>query len=69
MKVRAIVFGLLVVFLAGGIYYAFNHYNLNYQWKTNLGDYKTYRLIGDSTLNGYVKANGEKHLRTHERGP
>ncbi|WP_456421601.1 hypothetical protein [Thermococcus sp.] len=61
MKGKAIVFGLavLIVALAGVIYYSFNHYSFNYEWKTNLEDYRTYRLIGDSTLNGYVKADGE----------
>ncbi len=42
MKAKAIVFGLtvLVVLLAGGICYAFNYRNINYQWKTSLEDYK-----------------------------
>ncbi|AHL23394.1 hypothetical protein [Thermococcus nautili] len=61
MKVRSLVFGLavLMVTLAGVVYYSFNYYNFNYQWKTNLEDYREYRLIGNSTLNGYVKADGE----------
>jgi len=48
-----------MVALAGVVYYSFNYYNFNYQWKTNLEDYRGYRLIGNSTLNGYVKAEGE----------
>ncbi len=61
MKARSIVFGLavLMVALAGVVYYSFNHYSFNYEWKTNLNDYREYRLIGNSTLNGYVKADGE----------
>ncbi|WP_461866527.1 hypothetical protein [Thermococcus sp.] len=46
--------------LGGVIYFAVSHYGTyTYQWKTNLHSYKTYDLLGDSTLNGYIKANGE----------
>jgi len=61
MKTKSLVFilAVLAVVLGGVTYYTFNHYNFNYQWKTNLEDYRGYRLIGNSTLNGYVKAEGE----------
>ncbi len=61
MKTKSLVFilAVLAVVLGGVTYYTFNHYSLNYQWKTNLEDYREYRLIGNSTLNGYVKADGE----------
>jgi len=61
MKAKSLVFVLavLAVVLGGVAYYACNHYSFNYEWKTNLGNYRGYRLIGNSTLNGYVKADGE----------
>ncbi|WP_048810978.1 hypothetical protein [Thermococcus gammatolerans] len=61
MKARSLVLVLavLAVVLGGVGYYAFNHYSFNYEWRTNLKDYKKYHLISDSTLNGYVKAEGE----------
>jgi len=50
----------LVMAISAGVYYTVTHYgNYNYQWKTNLNDYKEYNLVGDSTLNGYVRADGE----------
>ncbi len=50
----------LMAFIGLGVNYFVSHYgNINYQWKTNLEDYREYRLLGNSTLNGYVKANGE----------
>lgn len=44
---------------AGGYYFATHYGTYNYQWKTNLNDYREYRLVGNSTLNGYVRADGE----------
>ncbi len=58
-KSIVLVLAVLAVALAGVVYYTFNHYTLNYEWKTNLNNYRVYRLIGDSTLNGYVKAEGK----------
>lgn len=50
----------LVVAISAGTYYLVTHYGtITYQWKTNLNDYKEYGLLGDSTLNGYVRADGE----------
>ncbi|AJC71601.1 hypothetical protein X802_04995 [Thermococcus guaymasensis DSM 11113] len=62
MKKASIV--LLALILAAaisvGVYYAITHYGtITYQWKTNLRDYREYRLVGDSTLNGYVRADGD----------
>jgi len=50
----------LVVSIGLGVNYLVSHYgSTNYQWKANLMDYREYRLLGNSTLSGYVKANGE----------
>ena len=50
----------LVAFIGLGVNYFVSHYgSITYQWKTNLINYREYRLLGNSTLNGYVKANGE----------
>ncbi|RLF79132.1 hypothetical protein DRN38_06225 [Thermococci archaeon] len=58
--------GIILVAFAGVLllgalgYFAISHYgNFNYEWKTNLNEYKVYHLLGDSTLNGYIKANGK----------
>ncbi len=49
----------LVALIGLGVNYLVNHYgNINYEWKTNLEDYKEYNLLGNSTLSGYIKANG-----------
>ncbi len=50
----------LVAFIGLGVNYFVSHYgSITYQWKANLINYREYRLLGNSTLNGYVKANGE----------
>ena len=60
MNRRAIFLCLpLILLLIGGIYYGLNYGSINYAWKINLDDYREWRLIGNSTLNGYVKADGE----------
>jgi len=61
VKSRAAVLGLalLLAVVGAGYYVSTNYGNFNYEWKTNLNDYREYRLVGDSTLNGYVRANGE----------
>jgi len=46
--------------LGGAIYFVVLHYGTyTYQWKTNLNEYKVYHLLGNSTLSGYIKADGE----------
>ncbi|WP_297509035.1 hypothetical protein [Thermococcus sp.] len=48
----------LVALIGLGVKYFINHYgNINYEWKTNLEDYREYNLLGNSTLSGYIKAN------------
>ncbi|NJE08411.1 hypothetical protein E3E31_07725 [Thermococcus sp. M39] len=49
------------VLLLGALgYFVISHYgSLNYEWKTNLNEYKVYHLLGSSTLSGYIKADGE----------
>ena len=61
MKSRAAVLGLalLLAVVGAGYYVSTNYGNFNYEWKTNLNDYREYRLVGNSTLNGYVRADGE----------
>ena len=60
MNRRAIFLCLpLILLLIGGIYYGLNYGSINYAWKINLDDYREWRLIGNSTLNGYVKADGD----------
>ncbi|WP_297063208.1 hypothetical protein [Thermococcus sp.] len=59
----------LVAVIGLSVNYFVSHYgSITYQWKTNLRNYKEYRLIGDSTLNGYVKANGEISVYILTRG-
>jgi len=49
----------LVAFIGLSVNYFINHYgNINYEWKTNLEDYREYNLLRNSTLSGYIKANG-----------
>ena len=49
----------LMAFIGLGVNYFVSHYgSITYQWKANLINYREYRLLGNSTLNGYVKANG-----------
>jgi len=54
-----LVVGLVAVMGAGGYYFATHYGSFNYEWKTNLNDYHEYRLAGDSTVNGHVRADGE----------
>ena len=50
----------LIVAIGLGVNYAVSHYGfIDYEWKSGFTHYKEYRLAGDSTLNGYVKADGE----------
>ncbi|GAB6136560.1 hypothetical protein [Thermococcus prieurii] len=50
----------LIVIIGLGVNYAVSHYGFrDYEWKSGFMNYKVYRLIGNSTLNGYVKADGE----------
>jgi len=56
----AVLLPVLVAFIGLGVNYFINHYgNINYEWKANLINYREYRLLGSSTLSGFVKANGE----------
>ena len=50
----------LIVVIGLGVNYAVSHYGFrDYEWKSSFMHYKVYQLAGDSTLNGYVKADGE----------
>ncbi|MCD6372343.1 MAG: hypothetical protein J7L37_02160, partial [Thermococcus sp.] len=59
LSIILLTIGLVVVISAGAYYFATHYGTYNYQWRTNLEDYREYRLVGDSTLNGYVRADGD----------
>ncbi|WP_324735043.1 hypothetical protein VFC49_07650 [Thermococcus sp. SY098] len=58
---RGIVATLAMLIIIGiAVYGLISHYgSYTYQWKTNLNEYKMYHLLEDSTLSGYIKADGE----------
>ena len=60
-KLAAVVLALgLLIAIGLGVNYFVSHYGtINYQWKANLINYREYQLLGNSTLSGYIKADGD----------
>ncbi|WP_457752485.1 hypothetical protein [Thermococcus sp.] len=54
-----LIVGLALTIALGVNYYVNHHGNTIYQWKASLINYEKYELVGNSTLSGYVKADGE----------